>query len=456
MLGLWTISAMLGGLIAVGGWESWRHRRNLKSIPIRIHVNGTRGKSSVTRLIVAALQEAGIRTVGKTTGTLPRLLLPDGTEQAVERVSSANVIEQRGIVNAARQHGAEALVIECMALQPQLQWLCECKLVNGTHGVVTNARADHLDVMGPTEVDVAKALANMTPCGGKLFTAERKHLGVFAHAADDRGSLLIPTKLEDVEAVTDEEMSRFPYSEHKENVALVLSLCNDLGIDRETALRGMWKVLRDPGAMTLHEVDFFGRRIVFSNAFAANDPASTETAWDTSIQRAGQTETKIALINCRSDRPDRSWQIGEACPHWQAADYYLLTGTGRHVFTRAAVKNGLDPQRIVEVDDNDISKIFETIVEVGGESTVVVGMGNIGKHGLEIVQYFKNRSVLPSQVRRKKNRRHHINRIQHIETSSQPKPKTKRNGHGAERARELAVASLSTESDHFLDEQGED
>jgi hypothetical protein len=37
------------------------------AIPVRIHVNGIRGKSSVTRLIAAALREAGIRTVAKTT-----------------------------------------------------------------------------------------------------------------------------------------------------------------------------------------------------------------------------------------------------------------------------------------------------------------------------------------------------------------------------------------------------
>ena len=60
------------------------------------------------------------------------------------------------IVSAA-QLGAQALVIECMALQPELHWLSERKLVRATHGVITNARADHLDVMGPTAADVARA-----------------------------------------------------------------------------------------------------------------------------------------------------------------------------------------------------------------------------------------------------------------------------------------------------------
>ena len=39
---------------------AYRLRRDLSRIPIRIHVNGTRGKSSVTRLIAGALRESEI------------------------------------------------------------------------------------------------------------------------------------------------------------------------------------------------------------------------------------------------------------------------------------------------------------------------------------------------------------------------------------------------------------
>jgi hypothetical protein len=35
------------------------HRHNLNSIPIRVHVNGTRGKCSATRLVAGALREHG-------------------------------------------------------------------------------------------------------------------------------------------------------------------------------------------------------------------------------------------------------------------------------------------------------------------------------------------------------------------------------------------------------------
>ena len=40
-------------LISLGVWETARHRWFLRRIPVRVHVNGSRGKSSVARLIAA-------------------------------------------------------------------------------------------------------------------------------------------------------------------------------------------------------------------------------------------------------------------------------------------------------------------------------------------------------------------------------------------------------------------
>ena len=109
--------------------EKIRHERRLNRIPIRIHVNGTRGKSNVTRLIAAALRRSGIRTLGKTTGTIPRLILPDGNEKTVRRWAPANIIEQIKTVAIADKLKVNAIVIECMALMPYLQWFCEVRLI---------------------------------------------------------------------------------------------------------------------------------------------------------------------------------------------------------------------------------------------------------------------------------------------------------------------------------------
>ena len=87
------------------------HRRRLYQIGTRVHVNGTRGKSSVARLIAAGMRAGNIRTCCKNTGTLPRMALPDGTEYPVFRPAKANEIEQLRLVAAAVDAGVEALVI---------------------------------------------------------------------------------------------------------------------------------------------------------------------------------------------------------------------------------------------------------------------------------------------------------------------------------------------------------
>ncbi len=380
-------------LVLLGILEAVLHRRHLGRIPIRIHVNGTRGKSSVTRLIAGGLREGGITTCAKTTGTLARMILPDASEYPVFRPAGANVIEQVRIISTAANYNARAIVVECMALQPHLQWLSESRFLRSTHGVITNARADHLDVMGPTEEGVADALAGTTPIGAKLFTAERRHVNVFEKAALDRGTILVKVGPQDVAAVTDEEMGEFSYVEHKENVALSLRVCEDLGIDRETALRGMWKAPPDPGVMTVSRIRFFGRDIYFVNAFAANDPESSEQLWNMAIQQFPSVEQRIAIFNCRADRPMRSEQLGRACVHWQPADHYLLIGSATYLFLKSAISEGLPLKSMIVMEHESESDVFEMILERMGRSAIVVGMGNAKGQGLSLARFFRNRST---------------------------------------------------------------
>jgi poly-gamma-glutamate synthase PgsB/CapB len=281
-----------------------------------------------------------------------------------------------------------------MALQPQLQWLSESRFLKATHGVITNARADHLDVMGPEEKDVALALAGSTPLRAKLFTAERKYRAALENAAEDRRSRLYCVTTEDVAAIKDEEMQKFSYIEHKENVALALQVCSDLGIDRETALGGMWKAPPDPGVMTISHISFFGRQIYFVNGFAANDPESSEWLWNMALERFPGVEKRIMIFNCRSDRPTRSEQLGKASVTWRPADHYLLMGNGTYFLARSAIGSGLSNKKIVMSENANNSDIFETITELAGRSTVVVGMGNAKGQGLSLARFFRNRSTM--------------------------------------------------------------
>lgn len=379
-------------LVGWGAVEHYRHMQNLRRIPIRIHVNGTRGKSSVTRLIAAALREAGLLTCAKTTGTLARMILPDGREVPIFRPAGANIIEQGRIVGAAAAYGAQALVVECMALQPELQALCESKMIRATHAVITNARPDHLDIMGPTDTDVAKALCGMIPPQGVLVTAETRLLDVIQGACDDRKTRLFAVNPEEQSLVSEADMAQFPFREHRDNVAVALSICQELGIDRQTALSGMLKCRPDPGVYTECVLDFFGRKMVFCNGFAANDPISTSQLWQQAVKQHAHLKTRIALFNCRADRPDRSLSLGKDFPSWAPADHVVLMGSGTFVMARALTDAGFDAARLVFVEGLSIEEIFERVLSLVEGSALIMGMGNAGGHGLELARHFSNRS----------------------------------------------------------------
>src|SRR5437660_10097702 len=74
---------------------AWRHRRNLRAVPVRIHVAGTRGKSTTTRLIAAGLRAGGRQVLAKVTGSEPCLILPNGSEEIWPRRGPASVGEQK-------------------------------------------------------------------------------------------------------------------------------------------------------------------------------------------------------------------------------------------------------------------------------------------------------------------------------------------------------------------------
>ena len=101
MAGIEVLSALVAALAAAGVGERILHRRRLARIPIRIHVSGTRGKSSVTRLLAAGLNEGGVVAAAKTTGTLARMIFPDQEEIPVYRPLGANIIEQKRVIASA-------------------------------------------------------------------------------------------------------------------------------------------------------------------------------------------------------------------------------------------------------------------------------------------------------------------------------------------------------------------
>jgi len=267
-------------------------------------------------------------------------------------------------------------------------------MIRSTIGVCTNVRADHLDVMGPTVADVEKALAGTVPEHGIFVTAERAHNAVLKQACADRGTRFEVIDEAAVAAVTEAEQAGFPYIEHPENIALAVRVAALLGVDRATAIAGMQRAQPDVGVLRLAPLDFHGRRILWVNAFAANDPDSYRIIWARVAERFRDVEHRILVVNCRQDRPDRSRQLGEMASEFTNVDRFLLIGTGTEVFARAAAHSGIDVNRVYTMVGERVEKVFERIVSLSGASAVVLGVGNIKGDGMMLDEYIGNRARL--------------------------------------------------------------
>jgi poly-gamma-glutamate synthase PgsB/CapB len=377
--------------VGYGIFEFIAHQRNLTAIPVRVHVNGTRGKSSVTRLIGAGLREGGIKTITKVTGTYPRLILEDGNEVEIFRKGGANIIEQLKIVKFARERKTEALVIECMALQPQYQRITEHQMIRASHAVITNVRLDHVDVMGYTLEDVAAALANTIPFGKKLFVGDKKSADLLRKHAEKNGSDLITAE---TEIVSDEEMKGFSYLEHKENVALALKICEEFDIPKNVALKGMYKAAPDEGVLRFHKVYDNGKKVTLYNAFAANDPESSMMIWEMIKPRISEDEEKIILLNTRGDRLDRAKQLAEMTGKnlSEEIDWLVLIGDSNEAVMSVAVRNSFDKNKIALLGRVEPKEVFNAVFSRIKKDATVLAIGNMGGMGAETIEYFKKRS----------------------------------------------------------------
>ncbi|MGA5452059.1 poly-gamma-glutamate synthase PgsB [Streptomyces umbrinus] len=366
-------------LLAAGIVEQRRHDTHLNRIPVRVLVNGIRGKSSITRLCAGALRGSGQVTIAKTTGSAARFIRPDATEEPVYRkFGIANVVEQLGIVRRAAAYCPDVLVMECMAVQPALQEMNQTKLIRSTIGVLCNVREDHLDEMGPTLDDVARSLCRSMPVGGVCVTAERERLHILREEAQARRCRLVAV---DPETVTDEEMKGFSWFTFKENVAIALAVAELLGVDRETALRGMWAAPPDPGVLSVEKYRTLdGKLVRFANVFAANDPESTLMNVNQLVGLGAVSQPLHVVINCRPDRLERNGQMGAIVADLNPETVFLI---GHPTKSASATLPSRWQGNVVDFggDRRDFDQVVAELLGQLGRDSSLVAIGNIHGQG---------------------------------------------------------------------------
>lgn len=369
--------------------ERLLHERRLKRIPIRIHVNGTRGKTTVTRMIAAALRRSGVRTLAKTTGTQPMLILPDGREEVIRRRSPANILEQLSVVRRAGRLKAEALVVECMALDPVLQFVSETAMIRSTVGVITNVRPDHQEVMGEGLDDVAEALSQSVPVRGVLVTGDSRYYPFLTEAAAKRGTRAVLA----VDSSRDREEDHFPRGTNmfRENVEIAQTVCAILGLDPAAVAAGLDDVAGEGAGIV--RTRFGGRTVRFVDAFGANDVRSTELIQQRALARDGCPRPFIALFNNRADRPLRMKAFADGLLADGLYDHVAVTGEGRYLATRY-LRRRMPAERIVDLADAPPKALLEALFgKIPCTECTLVGMGNEKGMGQGLARFFREGDV---------------------------------------------------------------
>ncbi|MED3464697.1 poly-gamma-glutamate synthase PgsB [Bacillus thuringiensis] len=374
---IFIISSCLIFLLIYGVFEQISHKKRLSSIPIRINVNGIRGKSTVTRLITGIMKEASYKTVGKTTGTSARMIYWFRNEEKsiLRRKEGPNIGEQRRIVKEVANIGAEALVCECMAVQPEYQEIFQEKMINANIGVIVNILEDHMDVMGPTLDQVADAFLSTIPYNGYLVTVQNKYLDLFQSVAKKRNTKVI---IADNTNITDDFLKKFEYLVFPDNAAIALAVATALNIDKETAFRGMLHAQPDPGATRVIKFGDVKTPTIFVNGFAANDTASTLNIWE-KVQSFGYTTLPpIIIMNCREDRVDRTEQFVYNVLSKINSELIITIGKITSPVKLAYKKGKLATNNLIDLEGASTLQILEQIRPYI-KGRIVYGIGNI--HG---------------------------------------------------------------------------
>ena len=375
-------------LLICGITEQLQHNRRIQRIPIRIHVNGTRGKSTTTRLIAAGLREGGFKVLAKTTGTLPRLILEDGTELPVKRRGNANISEQMKIISNGAKRRVDALVLECMAVNPEPQWVSEHKMIKSTIGVITNVREDHLEDIGAGPDNTANILKLTIPKNGTLITTEKKYQSIFKEQAGKLNTKIIWANPDDI---SDKVINQFNYMNFKENISIALQVNKLLGINEEIALKGMLKTNPDPGALKVYKLSKSNKDLIFVNAFAANDRNSTLLIWEKLKEKFDLHNLPVmGIINSREDRALRSIQFAHILAHEIKPAKIILVGPLSKLTERTLLKLEVNPNKIINFKKfKRPEKVVDTVLKLFNKSGMLIGFGNTKGTGQNLIDYFE-------------------------------------------------------------------
>lgn len=354
--------------------------RSARRIPVRIAVTGTRGKSTVTRMIAAALREAGFTVLAKTTGSKPVLILPDGREEEVVRRGLPTILEQKRLVRRAAALGVRAMVAEMMSILPECLVAESRYLLQPQFIVVTNVRMDHREEMGRTKPEIARSLSMAIRPGTKVFLLETERYREIDVAAQRVGARLI--------AVENKADGSF----FDQDSRLAAAVTSHLGVSDGIFQRGISKAAPDFGSLKAWEAELGLPPMTWTlvSAFAANEPESSQLILAHLRKKlAPHGRPLVGILNFRADRGDRTRQWQEAHRQGFFSGFRSVYVVGAHVHSLTIRRRAAPLPSLCRLPDCTPEGIMDKIAGRECDAPVLIGLGNIGGIGAALVEYWQ-------------------------------------------------------------------
>jgi len=319
-------------------------RKARERLPLVIGGWGTRGKSGTERIKAALFNALGYSVVSKTTGTEAMFLHGYRYGELGEMFlfrpyDKATIWEQANLVRLADRLKTDVFLWECMALTPSYVKVLQQDWMRDDIATITNTYPDHEDLQGPAGINIPEVMTEFIPENSTLITSEEHMRPVLRDDAMRKGTHMKSTGWLESGLLTDDILQRFPYDEHPNNIALVLSMADELGIERDFALKEMAdRVVPDLGVLkTYPPAPLHNRTLEFINGMAANERLGFMGNW----QRMGFADHDAAktpgtwistVINNREDRVPRSRVFADILVQDIRADRHFLIGSNLHGF----------------------------------------------------------------------------------------------------------------------------
>lgn len=351
--------------------EGYFLRRARAAVPTRILVTGTRGKSSLVRILVAGARVAEPSAWGKITGDVPTLLCPGGDREILRR-GPARLAEQARILLQCRRHRVRCLVAEAMTISPELM-KAEAQLLRPSVVALVNVRDDHQETLGEDVELQRRAYLDSLPANCRRVTRDP---ALVSRAAGPESAL--PRK-----PVLSEGSSRLaglgPVP--RELVLLADDVLSELGWASEEALSAMVAVAQGmnnvPRWLVWEQRDF-----VFLDAFSANDTESLAHLWETWRQELGSDRPWSVVLATRADRPLRTRRFCAWISRRDDVDKVFVTGSHRQAARWLLRRQGIP---VEDLGDSPAAMSYrEGAVpsDVRSSGPVLIGIGNSRGLGL--------------------------------------------------------------------------